>query len=60
MKCPNCGTERPLALKSFPQFELTIRRRECCQCKCRFTTKEAIISGLDFPPHQGRKRGRDR
>lgn len=43
MKCPNCGFEESKVVDSRPTEQASIRRRrECLQCKKRFTTYEII------------------
>lgn len=45
MECPKCGSERSKVVDSrkvpnaFLQGSIS-RRRECCECKTRFTTYE--------------------
>lgn len=42
MKCPYCGYEESKVINSRPAEEKIRRRRECLQCKNRFTTYEII------------------
>ena len=42
MKCPECGFDDSKVIDSRPTEDKIRRRRECLQCKCRFTTYEVI------------------
>lgn len=42
MKCPNCGYDDSKVIDSRPTENRIRRRRECLQCKERFTTYEEI------------------
>ncbi|MDD2956544.1 MAG: transcriptional regulator NrdR [Oscillospiraceae bacterium] len=42
MKCPHCGYEESKVIDSRPADEKIRRRRECLQCKNRFTTYEVV------------------
>ena len=43
MKCPNCGHTKSNVIDSRPTENSSIRRRrECLECKCRFTTYEIV------------------
>ncbi len=42
MKCPFCGFEDSKVIDSRPSEEKKRRRRECRQCKRRFTTYEVV------------------
>lgn len=42
MKCPECGYDDSKVIDSRPTEDKIRRRRECLQCKCRFTTYEVI------------------
>lgn len=44
MKCPECGFDDSKVIDSRPTEDKIRRRRECLQCKCRFTTYEVIES----------------
>ena len=46
MKCPFCGLEdsRVVDSRSIKEATLIRRRRECCNCKRRFTTYEYVES----------------
>lgn len=56
MKCPQCGNldNRVLDTRTFRDSEIR-RRRECVQCKARFTTVESILVAF---PHVIKKDGR--
>lgn len=48
MKCPFCGQDNDRVLDTRVQKDGSIRRRrECFQCKARFTTAETLV--LNFP-----------
>lgn len=42
VKCPECGYEDSKVIDSRPADNKIRRRRECLQCKCRFTTYEIV------------------
>lgn len=42
MKCPECGFEDSKVIDSRPADNKIRRRRECLECKCRFTTYEIV------------------
>lgn len=42
MRCPECGFDDSKVIDSRPTEDKIRRRRECLQCKCRFTTYEVI------------------
>lgn len=42
MKCPECGFEDSKVVDSRPTDDKIRRRRECLQCKNRFTTYEIV------------------
>ena len=42
MKCPECGYEDSKVIDSRPAENKIRRRRECLECKCRFTTYEIV------------------
>ncbi len=42
MKCPECGFEDSKVIDSRPAEDKIRRRRECLECKCRFTTYEMV------------------
>ena len=42
MKCPECGYDDSKVIDSRPTDNKIRRRRECLQCKCRFTTYEIV------------------
>lgn len=42
MKCPECGFEDSKVVDSRPTENKIRRRRECLQCKARFTTYEIV------------------
>lgn len=44
MKCPECGYFDSKVIDSRPTDNKIRRRRECLQCKCRFTTYEIVES----------------
>ena len=56
MKCPNCESESNKVLDTRVQKDGGIRRRrECLECKSRFTTLEIILKSF---PHVIKKDGR--
>lgn len=42
MKCPECGFDDSKVIDSRPAENKIRRRRECLECKCRFTTYEIV------------------
>lgn len=44
MRCPECGFDDSKVIDSRPADDKIRRRRECLQCKSRFTTYEVIES----------------
>lgn len=42
MRCPECGFEDSKVIDSRPTDGRIRRRRECLECKCRFTTYEIV------------------
>ncbi len=42
VKCPECGFEDSKVIDSRPAENKIRRRRECLECKCRFTTYEIV------------------
>ncbi len=42
VKCPECGYEDSKVIDSRPAENKIRRRRECLECKCRFTTYEIV------------------
>ncbi|WP_373419755.1 NrdR family transcriptional regulator [Brevibacillus reuszeri] len=59
MICPNCesrsSTVKDKRLVS-PQKVVTRRRRECNECKTRWTTHEVLAGNIDIP-EQSRRSG---
>lgn len=49
MKCPSCGysEDRVLDTRIQKEGDIIKRRRECLECKHRFTTQEALV--LNYP-----------
>lgn len=45
MMCPNCKHPRTKVVDSRQTAYLNSRRRECCKCGARFSTKEILVSG---------------
>ena len=42
VKCPECGFDDSKVIDSRPAENKIRRRRECLECKCRFTTYEIV------------------
>ena len=42
MKCPSCGFDKSMVIDSRPDDTSIRRRRECSQCRYRFTTYETV------------------
>lgn len=57
MKCPICGFQKDKVIDSRLSRDGSAirRRRECFNCKCRFTTYEAIESPLMVVKKDGRR-----
>lgn len=49
MNCPHCNSSKHIVLQSRTPKQLSYiqRRRECSDCKGRWTTKEFIVGSLD-------------
>ena len=42
MFCPKCGHGRTRVVDKTNYSDHIYRRRECCKCRCRFTTRETV------------------
>lgn len=52
MECPNCGSPRNIVKDKRlvkHQNAVTRRRRECMDCKTRWTTHEVLYGNVDIP-----------